>query len=181
MLRGMSEVSTDCPATVHDFAEQAVEYVRRALGVTLAYDSETLPVLDHYISQIPGGGAAARDLVLATAGAYYGEVVRRHLGGRWQADGDPAGWRLVLPGALSFSPVAFVAAAMARGGDSDLDDSFQMPDLLRPLVETALEAMAPVSEAEYFSLCGRLDTLEHLLDCLYEHARQAEERRNASN
>ena len=42
------------PARVREYAEQAVEYVRRALGVALEYDSNTLPLLDHYLRTVPG-------------------------------------------------------------------------------------------------------------------------------
>ena len=55
-------------------------------------------------------------LVFATAGAYFGEVVRRRLGGRWEMppDSDEAEWRVVLPTGLNFSPVGFVASAIAQ-------------------------------------------------------------------
>ena len=35
------------PVRVREYADQAVAYVRRALGVALEYDSDTLPLLDH--------------------------------------------------------------------------------------------------------------------------------------
>ena len=52
------------PSRVREYADQAVAYVQRALGIKLEYDSDTLPVLDHYLrttpddwrSQIAGGG-----------------------------------------------------------------------------------------------------------------------------
>lgn len=202
---GAPEVVMPGPAQVLEFGDQAVEYVRRALGVALAYDSETLPVLDHYLRQVglrpdsPRGPAQpellAADLVGATAGAYFGEVVRRRLGGSWHLpSADPGTWRLVLPSGLWFFPVAMAMAAI-RGPDTDgedeerddrivdgddelsaradeLDDgvevtgdwdaSLQAPPFLRPHVERVLHGMADVSEDEYYSLCCRLDTLEHV-------------------
>jgi len=41
------------PARVREYANQAVEYVRRALGIDLEYDSDTLPLLDHYLRDVP--------------------------------------------------------------------------------------------------------------------------------
>ena len=74
------------PARVREYADQAVAYVERALGVALEYDSDTLPLLDHYLRIVPRASrrrrSTARD---RTAGAYFGEVVRRRLGGRWEA------------------------------------------------------------------------------------------------
>ena len=49
-------------------------------------------------------------LVALTAGAYFGEVVRRRLGGRWETGGDDIEWRVVLPTGLNFAPAGFVAA-----------------------------------------------------------------------
>jgi hypothetical protein len=212
------------PEQVLEFASQAVEYVRRALGVTLEYDSETLPILDHYLRQVvtapagrpssgahgnggngrSGNGRSSRDegaarppateLVAATAGAYFGEVVRRRLGGSWHLPStDPGSWRLVLPSGLWFWPAAMAMATIlgpegdtaepARERDVDDDDegpdldeltagdqqageawdsSLQAPPPLRPQVARVLESMADVSEEEYYSLCCRLDTLEHV-------------------
>lgn len=178
----MAHDGDGCPRKVEEYAEQAVDYVRRSLGMTLEFDSETLPVLDHYVRQVPQDQDATRTLVAATAGAYYGEVVRRRLGGRWETEGEPEAWRLVLPGGLSFAPAGFVAAAMIHDEVPDYDTTFQSPDMLRPILQDALDCMAPVSEAEYYSLCGRLDTLEHLQDYLHQYAAQKEaERREGSN
>jgi hypothetical protein len=199
------------PDEVLEFASQAVEYVRRSLGVTLEYDSETLPVLDHYLRQVllgPDSGGSARapknqtpgavELVAATSGAYFGEVVRRRLGGAWQLpSSDPGSWRLVLPSGLWFFPTAMAMAAILgpdgvlsdlegqaesepnadldADPDADPDDddeadadllewdaTIQAPALLRPYVARVLHGMADVSEEEYYSLCCRLDTLEHV-------------------
>jgi hypothetical protein len=151
-----------CPPNVAEFAGQTVAYVERALGVRLAYDSETLPVLDHYLRGVPTDRSEAVVLVAATSGAYFGEVVRRHLGGRWDVTAaDPLGWRFILPTALSFTPGQLVLAAISR---SDVDGAAEidLPDLLRPILEDTLAAMGEVTEDVYYSLCGRLDTLEHL-------------------
>src|SRR6476620_10976408 len=94
------------PAQVREYAEQAVAYVQKALGVSLEYDSDTLPLLDHYIRTVPPDQVATMQLVIATAGAYFGEVVRRRLGGRWELRGEEqTGWRVILPTGINFSPM----------------------------------------------------------------------------
>jgi len=201
----MAAESTDAgPAQVMEYASQVVEYVRRSLGVSLAYDSETLPVLDHYLRQVAMAAPSraseqpevlAADLLAATAGAYFGEVVRRRVGGSWHLpSGDPGTWRLVLPSGLWFFPAAMAMAAIRgpddgssldrdesdpdRDPDADMDEadldadgvevigdwdaSLQAPPFLRPHVERVLHGMADVSEDEFYSLCCRLDTLEHV-------------------
>ncbi len=162
------------PARVREYADQAVAYVRRALGVTLEYDSDTLPVLDHYLRTVGDSDdkAATLALVVATSGAYFGEVVRRRLGGRWEATGDEAAWRVVLPTGLHFAPAGFVAAAIARSDLADLDSELDAPARMRPYVQQALARMGEVSVEDYYSLCGRLDTLEHVHEVLVAVAAQ---------
>jgi hypothetical protein len=169
----------DCPEPVAEFATQAVEYVRRAVGVGLEYDSDTLPVLDHYLRSTPAARPASRALVVSTCGAYFGEVVRRRLGGVWDLSvGDPSGWRLVLPSGLSFAPAGLVAGAIELGDAADLDDSFDVPPKLRPHLEQILERMGQVTVETYYSLCGRFDTLEHVQAVLLAVAAKLAEERN---
>jgi hypothetical protein len=150
---------------VREYAAQAVEYVRRSVGLTLEYDSDTLPVLDHYLRSVPDGTPETLALVAGTSGAYFGEVIRRRLGGRWDLSAaDPGGWRLVLPGGLSFSPAGLVLAAILLCDEIELDSGLRAPNAVTPVLETALERMGAVTEEEYYSLCGRLDTIEHLHD-----------------
>jgi hypothetical protein len=164
------------PARVREYADQAVTYVRRSLGITLEYDSNTLPLLDHYLRSVDpalgDGQTATIQLVIATSGAYFGEVVRRRLGGRWELGAEEADWRVVLPTGLNFSPAGFVAAAIAQADLDDLDSEFDAPPRMRPYVQQALDRMGEVSVEEYYSLCGRLDTLEHVHEVLVAVAAQ---------
>jgi len=168
-----SSVQQDAvPQRVREYADQAVAYVRRALGVTLEYDSDTLPLLDHYLRTVPEGQPAAVQLVVATSGAYFGEVVRRRLGGRWETTGEDNEWRVVLPTGLNFSPAGFVASAIAQADLDDLDTSLDAPPRMRPYVQQTLQRMGEVSIDDYYSLCGRLDTLEHVHEVLVAVAAQ---------
>jgi len=164
------------PVRVREYADQTVTYVRRALGVTLEYDSDTLPLLDHYLrtidQELGAEQPATVQLVVATSGAYFGEVVRRRLGGRWELGAKEADWRVVLPTGLNFSPAGFVAAAIAQADLDDLDSEFDAPARMRPYVQQALERMGEVSVEDYYSLCGRLDTLEHVHEVLVAVAAQ---------
>ena len=160
------------PPRVREYADQAVAYVQRALGVKLEFDSDTLPLLDHYLRTVPSDQPAAVQLVLATSGAYFGEVVRRRLGGRWEVTGEEADWRVVLPTGLNFSPVGFVASAIAQADLDDLDSEIDAPPRMRPYVQQTLARMGEVSVDDYYSLCGRLDTLEHLHEVLVAVAAQ---------
>ena len=160
------------PTQVTEYAEQAIAYVRRALGVPLEYDSDTLPVLDHYLRTVPQDQREALELVLATSGAYFGEVVRRRLGGRWELGTKPADWRVVLPTGIYFSPVGFVAAAVAQEDLEDFDSEIGAPSRMMPHLQQTLSRMGELTVEEYYSLCGRLDTLEHVHEVLVAVAAQ---------
>jgi hypothetical protein len=160
------------PPRVREYADQAVAYVQRALGIKLEYDSNTLPVLDHYLRTVPDDQPAALQLVVATSGAYFGEVVRHHLGGRWELGREEAEWRIVLPTGINFSPAGFVAAAIARADLEDLDSEITAPPRMVPYLQQALARMGEVSVDDYYSLCGRLDTLEHVHEVLVAVAAQ---------
>lgn len=160
------------PAQVREYAEQAVEYVRRALGVRLEYDSDTLPLLDHYLRSVAGEKAETAHLVIMTSGAYFGEVVRRRLGGRWELGEEEGQWRVVLPTGLNFSPLGFVATAIAQADLDDVDSGIEAPLRMRPHLQAALQRMGEVSVEDYYSLCGRLDTLEHLHEVMVAVAAQ---------
>jgi hypothetical protein len=168
----LADMLDSVPPRVREYADQAVSYVRRALGVQLEYDSNTLPVLDHYLRNVPEDQPAALQLVVATSGAYFGEVVRQRLGGRWELAEQEAEWRIVLPTGLNFSPVGFVAAAIARADLEDLDSEIAAPPRMLPYVQRALARMGEVSVDDYYSLCGRLDTLEHVHEVLVAVAAQ---------
>jgi hypothetical protein len=165
-------MSEPAPPRVVEYADQAVAYVQRALGVPLGYDSDTLPVLDHYLRGVPDDQPAALQLVVLTAAAYFGETVRRLLGGRWELTGKDLEWRMVLPTGLNFSPAGFVAAAIARADLEDFDSEIAAPARMLPYVQAALARMGEVSVEEYYSLCGRLDTLEHVHEVLVAVAAQ---------
>lgn len=155
------------PPRIAELARAAVEYVKRAIGLELTYDSDTLPLLDHYLRTVPDDQPATIELVVVASGAYFGEVVRRTLGGRWDTSADEVTeWRIVLPTGLNFSPAGFAAAAIVRADLDDLDTTMDAPPRMRPFVEQTLARMSDVTEDDYYSLCGRLDTLEHVHEVL---------------
>ena len=160
------------PPQVQAYADRAVEYVRRAVGVALEFDSDTLPLLDHYLRNVPPDQAEAIALIATTAGAYFGEVVRRHIGGRWDvSDADAKKWRVFLPAGLNFAPASLVTAAIEK---KEFDDevALEAPERMKPYVEQALSRMGNATVDEYYSLCGRLDTIEHLHEVLVAVAAQ---------
>ncbi|MCP4446894.1 MAG: hypothetical protein GY811_16320 [Myxococcales bacterium] len=178
----MSEPSIelpDCPPCTAEFVRRALDAVRTAVGVSLEFDSDTLPLLDHYIKRLPKGHADAAALIAAMTGSYFGEAVRQTLGGAWKVeDEDPASWRIVLPGGLSFSPVRLALSAILLDEEGEGNGDFQAPPKLMAALTEAMERMGSVGAADYFTLSCRFDTLEHLQEVILAVADSLQKKRD---
>jgi hypothetical protein len=154
------------PGAVFELAERAVDFVRTTMGLVLDYTGDTLPVLDHYLRQVPEDQPDTVRLIAACAGAYFGEVIRRQLGGAWEdTTGEPAGWQLLLPGPVRLQPVGVAGQAIIeRDDDEAFDGGFAVPEAAQAAVEEALTARGDVSEEEFYSLSGRLEVLMLVTD-----------------
>ncbi len=159
------------PDHVRDLAEGCVRFVERALGITLDYTPETLPLLDHWLRT---GEAREKEEVLElaapAAGAYFGEVVRRALGdARWHAPaGAPAAWRLEYEHVfLSFNPVGVALEAALGEHVEGWATHFQLLPVDRETVEEGLERTGgDVREEDYFRLAVRYEVVEQIVETL---------------
>lgn len=162
----MPQDKTPPPGAVFELAEQAVANVRNATQMVLDYSPETLPVLDHYLRGVPRDQPETVRLMAATAGAYFGEVARKAIGGEWDVhDPAPGDWRLTLTGGAKLSPVGMAAEAILQAPTEGYEGEFEVPEEERAVVSDAL-ADREVPEDEFYSLSGRLETLLHVADLL---------------
>lgn len=180
----MADYHPMTPPPVQPFYDAALSYVQRALGVALDGSVESLAFVDHYIAA-SGRQAALKPEVLALTaaalGAYLGEVAIRRFGGRWVLDdaAAPARWRIELePAPLSFHPVGMAAEALRGDEVEGYDATFAARDDLMGALSEALESSPPVDQAYYYSLTGRLETLEHALDILVEIERRKRDKQS---
>lgn len=187
----MAQVQRRALALVESLADRFREQIERALKVRLDGSSTSLAFVDHYL-------ALARDedrepivsLLAAGAGAYFGELVRRELGGTWVGDGqDPRRLRLLVePQFIHFSPVDQAYEAIAGHGlDADdprvapgpaFDSGFGLepPHHLQEgddegggdaqWLSERLAELPPVPEDEFHSLTCRFETLQLMLELL---------------
>lgn len=162
-------------AQIETFVAAARDYVKRATGAELDGSDTSLAFVDHYLQS----GGPLTDEVLALVaraiGVYFGQVVLAHLGGRWIKTGDdPAAWRIEIARAgLHFSPVGMAAEAVRAGEVEGYDGSLQPDPRFADAFEEAVSRLQPVEESYYYSLTGRLETLEHAADILLELERQS--------
>lgn len=158
-----------CPPKVEELTQACVAYVERSVGVKLDFEPETLPLLDHYLSE-------ARDslnirpevspLVVHAMAAYFGEVARRRHGGRWvMPTDDPGSWRVELEAApASFSPAHVVAVSL---GTMDTDSGlsvFEIDSAIREAATARLAELPPVSEREYHAPSTWLEVIDIVVD-----------------
>jgi hypothetical protein len=119
-----SERAAAVTRLVGDLERRFKEAVQRSLRFDLDGSVTSLAVVDHYLAQArEETRAPILSLLAAGAGAYFGELVRRHIGGLWLGDGkDPRHLRLLLtPAFVYFSP-ADLALTAILGEEPDPDD-----------------------------------------------------------
>ena len=165
------------------------DQVRRALSFELDDTATALAFVDHHLSTASREARAPiLSLLAASAGAYYGELVRRLLGGMWIGDGkDPRRLRmLMMHQFIYFSPVdqAFEAIAGESlesddprlGGIERFDPAFRLRPIADPddpeedddavWLSARLAELPAVPEPQFVSLTSRFETLELMHEML---------------
>jgi hypothetical protein len=168
-------------ADVTEYADGCVRAVQRALGLTLDYHPDTIPLLDHYLSLLADRPRTAtrdpvRGLVATMAGAYFGEVVRRSFPCRWVAPpgSHPLDWRLEFTfWFLTFHPVAVAWEVLLRRDVPDGGAAYLLDEPTRAQIAERLDALPGATPDDYFTFAQRLETLVLTVGWLAE--RQAEE------
>ena len=180
----MDNTRDDYPE-IDSYATRCVVHVKNRFGLELDYTSDTLSVLDHFVSGvvadecegvIPPVGDRRRShlihLLAPTLGAYFGEVIRSQFQARWRFTArEPHRWVLEFEDFfLRLNPAG--AAADAIMGETVEDWSGSLvtaPDLIAPLHER-LAMAPPVPEDEFFTFASRLEVIQISGDYLRERA-----------
>ncbi len=170
---GQREIETDeAPAEVLELAEACVEYVERELKIRLDYTPETLPLLDHWLTQRRGQLGTAKDEVVALAagpaGAYLGEVARRILPLRWFAPtGEYRRFRLELRDVfLSMNPIGAAVEVLLQQDAEGWGAALRLLPQDEPRAHAVLENIGEIEEDEYYTLSSRLETMELIADSI---------------
>ncbi len=151
-------------AEVAELAEGCRRFVRESVGVALDGTQDTLPLLDHYLWEVPADAPEdVKRLVAASAGAYFGEVVRGHLpGARWVA---PAGhyeaWRVQFETCfLAFHPAAMAWEALEGAEVPGWFGNLHVSDEDREALQQAFERVGAVAEEDYYRLAVRFEAIQ---------------------
>jgi len=102
------------PESALDHAQLAVKMARQEFEVRLDYSAASLEHVDNQIDSLREEGLTGEDVaeVLFVLGCYLGQVMARHLRGRWVAtarsplaDISPWPMVIVLPGGSAWDPI----------------------------------------------------------------------------
>jgi hypothetical protein len=154
------------PEPVAELVTVCLDYVRRALGFELDFTSDTLPVLDHYVSTVKDSRTERPELVPLVAratGAYFGEVVRAWIPGFWRIPSpNVVDWQLCSRVCfLHFNPIGVAYDALY--GDTEHDGPRSMLRCApedREFLERRLAVLPPVPADQYQLFTTRFEVIE---------------------
>jgi hypothetical protein len=165
----LAQFAADAPTPVRDLARACLAYVRASVGVDLDLTPDTLPLLDHYLTEARERRGEVHPLVAAAAGAYFGELIRRDHPCRWviPSPDAPEGWRLEFERVfLYLHPVALALETITREEAVDGGAGFSVREQDRPALAAALSSLGAVDEEEFYLLSTRYDVLGAVTDRL---------------
>ncbi len=163
----------EAPPHVTELASACVAAVANATRIELDFTQDTLPVLDHYVSTANGPREEILGLVAPMVGAYFGEVVRRALGGaRWHAEGDDyVGFRLEFERFfLWFNPIGMALEALLGRSVEGHGATLALLDRDRAELADAVDLFGDVREEDYFRLSVRYEVIEQVAERLRARA-----------
>lgn len=168
------EALEPAPREVADFAETCVRYVTTAMGISLDFTLETLPLLDHYLQDSKKAASRRPEtihLLAFVAGSYIGEVIRRRHACRWNTqDPDASVWTLIFRDvALTIRPILFVQEALMGEELAAEVPAIEMDSLDRDLIIQKLEDLPFVSEEDFFAPSTRVEVVDIIVDALRSH------------
>lgn len=154
-------------------AASCVRFVKQSLNLELDFSPDTLPILDHYLTEARADGMTeALELVSACAGAYFGELVCQHsLGARWAFNPDAhQHCRIEYANCfLFFNPIGAALEAATNQEAHGWSAHFQVLESNRSLVRDTLERVGAVQARDFFKLSVRWEALELVTRTLLEH------------
>jgi len=178
-------INEDTPQEIATAAQRFVLHVGNRLKFKLDFTSDTLPVVDHFISDLvreESGGVipCASDraklplihLMAPLAGAYFGEVVRSAFPARWRfTNHSSQSWRLEFSAFfLRFNPAGTAADVIAgKVIESWAGSIVTSPELTKHLRER-LAAAPPLPENDFFTFATHYESIQIAEDYLKERA-----------
>jgi len=163
---------TTAPEPIADLVRACLDYVKRALGTSLDFTPETLPLLDHYLREVRDELERKPELASLTAhaaGAYFGEVLRRQMRGFWRTPTESLHDFQVCSSVAFVSVNPFGAAYDALYGSTEHDGPRSMLRVApedHGYIAARLATVPEVPEDQYFLLTTRIEVIEIAVEAL---------------
>lgn len=155
--------------SIQTLAEGCRRFVAQALQIELDGEPDTLPILDHYMTLVESDEEAVLELIVASAGAYFGEVFCNAFPtARWNSRGeDYSQWRIELSDVfLSFNPLGMAREAIMGATVPGWNAHLEMLERDRGIVAQSLERLGPIDSDDYYRLSVRFEVLEQAVTIL---------------
>jgi len=110
--------------------------------------------------------------VVPACGAYFGEVVRRHLvDGEWECpEDDYQSWCLsLLSGLVRFNPVGVALEVAVEEEAAGWDAHYAVAEPHKERARDAVDVLGEVAEVHYYSFTARFEVVEQIHVALTRH------------
>ncbi|MDH3624301.1 MAG: hypothetical protein OEQ49_10515 [Myxococcales bacterium] len=155
------EMETD--TAIQDLTVACVTSVKNATGLELDLTQDTLSILDHYAELVDSPRDEVVSLLAPMCGAYFGEVLRRHLrDGKWDCASDtPEDWRLQFERcSLELNPIGVALEVLTRREAGGWGSHLQVAPVDRAKVDRALSVFGDVREDDFYKFGVRFEGIE---------------------
>ena len=160
---GYRGAAMDTKTAVMDLTVACVTSVKNATGMELDLTQDTLPILDHYAEKSESPRDEIVSLLAPMCGAYFGELVRRHLqDGDWAAPpGAYAEWRLTFDRcSLRFNPIGVALEVLLNQDVPDWGATLRTAPDDQMRAKRALEVYGDVRDRDYYTFSVRFEAIE---------------------
>jgi hypothetical protein len=160
------------PEAIADLVRACLSYVKRSLGTELDFTPETLPLLDHYLTEVRDELQVKPELAELTAhaaGAYFGEVLRRQMRGFWRMPSESLHDFQVCSSVafVSINPFGVAYDALFGGTDHQGPRSnLRVAPEDVGYVTARLATVPEVPEEQFYLLTTRIEAIEITVEAL---------------
>jgi hypothetical protein len=160
------------PEPIADLVSACLRYVKQALGTDLDFTPDTLPLLDHYLTDVREELSAKPELAQLTAhaaGAYFGEVLRRQFQGFWRSPSDSLHDYQVCSSVafVSINPFGVAYDALYAGTDHGGPRSnLRVAPEDQGYISARLATVPELPEDQYYLLTTRIEVIEITVEAL---------------
>ena len=153
----------DTHPAITDLTVACVTSVKNATYLELDLTQDTLPILDHYAELVDSPRDEVVSLLAPMCGAYFGEVLRRHLeDGDWDCTSEEhKDWRLRFERcSLELNPIGVALEVLTGREAGGWGSHLQMAPPDRAKVDRALSVFGDVREDDFDRFSVRFEGVE---------------------